>query len=36
VINPAGRVVGAPVLGPVNDGAYGKEFTRELKAARTA
>ena len=36
VINPAGRVVGAPVLGPVNDGPYGKEFTRELKAARTA
>ena len=36
VINPAGRVVGSPVLGPVSDGAYGKEFTRELKAARTA
>jgi len=36
VINPAGRVVGAPVLGPVSDGAYGREFTRELKAARTA
>jgi peroxiredoxin len=36
VINPAGRVVGAPVLGPVSDSAYGREFTRELNAARTA
>ncbi len=36
VINPAGRVVGAPVAGPVSDSAYSREFTRELKAARTA
>lgn len=34
VINPAGRVVGSPVLGPVSDGAYSREFKRELKAAR--
>ena len=36
VINRAGRVVGSPVLGPVSDSAYSREFTRELKAARTA
>ena len=36
VINPAGRVVGTPVLGPVSDSAYSQEFTRELTAARTA
>lgn len=36
VINPAGRVVGSPVLGPVSDSAYSGEFKRELKAARTA
>ena len=36
VINPAGRVVGSPVLGPVSDSAYSREFTRELTAARTA
>jgi cytochrome c biogenesis protein CcmG, thiol:disulfide interchange protein DsbE len=36
VINPAGRVVGTPVLGPVSDSAYSREFTRELNAARTA
>jgi cytochrome c biogenesis protein CcmG, thiol:disulfide interchange protein DsbE len=36
VINPAGKVVGSPVLGPVSDSAYSKEFARELKAAKTA
>lgn len=36
VINPDGRVVGTPVLGPVSDAAHSREFTRELKAARTA
>lgn len=36
VINPAGRIVGDPVLGPVGDSAYSGEFTRELKAARRA
>jgi cytochrome c biogenesis protein CcmG, thiol:disulfide interchange protein DsbE len=36
VINPVGRVVGSPVLGPVSDSGYSQLFTRELKAARTA
>jgi cytochrome c biogenesis protein CcmG/thiol:disulfide interchange protein DsbE len=36
VINPAGRVVGAPVVGPVSDSAYSDMFKRELKAAKTA
>jgi cytochrome c biogenesis protein CcmG, thiol:disulfide interchange protein DsbE len=36
VINPAGRVVGSPVLGPVSDSGYSGEFNRELKAAKTA
>jgi peroxiredoxin len=36
VINPAGKVVGSPVLGPVSDSGYSGEFNRELKAARTA
>jgi cytochrome c biogenesis protein CcmG, thiol:disulfide interchange protein DsbE len=36
VINPAGRVVGSPVLGPVSDQGYSRQFSRELKAARTA
>ncbi len=36
VINPAGRVVGAPVLGPVSDSGYSDMFKRELKAAKTA
>jgi cytochrome c biogenesis protein CcmG, thiol:disulfide interchange protein DsbE len=36
VINPAGRVVGAPVLGPVSDSAYSGTFKRELKAAESA
>lgn len=33
VINPAGRVVGDPVLGPVSDNGNRQLFTRELKAA---
>ncbi len=33
VVNPRGRVVGNPVLGPVSDNGYSEEFTRELKAA---
>ena len=36
VINPAGRVVGSPVLGPVSDSGYSGEFNRELRAAQTA
>jgi cytochrome c biogenesis protein CcmG/thiol:disulfide interchange protein DsbE len=36
VINPAGRVVGDPVLGPVTDNGYSQLFARELKAARRA
>jgi len=36
VINPAGRVVGSPVLGPVSDSGYRQEFARELKAAQRA
>jgi len=36
VIDPAGRVVGAPVLGPVSDSGYSGMFDRELKAAKTA
>ena len=34
VLNPQGRVVGNPVLGPVSDKGYSQEFARELKAAR--
>jgi peroxiredoxin len=34
VLNPKGRIVGNPVLGPVSDNGYSQEFTRELKAAR--
>ena len=33
VINPAGRIVGEPVLGAVSDSGYSQEFARELKAA---
>jgi hypothetical protein len=33
VVNPRGRVVGNPVLGPVSDSGYSEEFDRELKAA---
>jgi peroxiredoxin len=36
VLNPQGRIVGNPVLGPVSDGGYSQEFTRELKAAMQA
>jgi peroxiredoxin len=33
VINPAGRIVGDPLLGPVSDNGYSQQFSRELKAA---
>ena len=33
VLNPQGRVVGNPVLGPVSDRGYSQEFESELKAA---
>jgi cytochrome c biogenesis protein CcmG/thiol:disulfide interchange protein DsbE len=33
VINPAGRIVGERVSGPVSDKGYGGVFMRELKAA---
>ncbi len=33
VIDRAGRVVGAPVLGPVSDSGYSGEFERNLQAA---
>ena len=33
VINPAGRIVGEPLLGAVSDSGYSQEFDRELKAA---
>jgi cytochrome c biogenesis protein CcmG, thiol:disulfide interchange protein DsbE len=36
VINPAGRIVGGRVAGPVSDKTFSELFTRELKAARTA
>jgi cytochrome c biogenesis protein CcmG, thiol:disulfide interchange protein DsbE len=36
VIDPAGRIVGTPVLGPVSDKAYSGQFVRELRAARQA
>jgi hypothetical protein len=35
-LNPQGRVVGNPVVGPVSDEGYRQEFTRELKAAMQA
>ena len=34
VINPAGRIVGGGVLGPISDDGYSQEFARELKAAQ--
>ena len=34
VLNPQGRIVGNPVLGPVSDKGYSEDFTRELKAAQ--
>jgi peroxiredoxin len=33
VTNPAGRIVGDPLLGPVSDNGYSQQFSRELKAA---
>jgi len=33
VLNPRGRIVGDPVLGPISDQGYSQEFARELKAA---
>jgi cytochrome c biogenesis protein CcmG, thiol:disulfide interchange protein DsbE len=33
VINPAGRIVGNPLLGAITDDGYSHEFERELKAA---
>jgi cytochrome c biogenesis protein CcmG/thiol:disulfide interchange protein DsbE len=33
VLNPQGRIVGNPVVGPVSDKGYSQEFKRELKAA---
>jgi len=36
VINPAGRIVGERVVGPVSDKGYSRQFSRELKAALRA
>ena len=36
VLNPQGRIVGEPVIGPVTDKGYKKQFRRELKAALKA
>ena len=36
VINPAGRIVGNPVIGPVSDQGYSEQLRRELKAALKA
>jgi cytochrome c biogenesis protein CcmG/thiol:disulfide interchange protein DsbE len=36
VLNPRGRIVGDPVLGPVSDNGYSQLFERELKAALKA
>ncbi len=36
VLNPQGRIVGNPVLGPVSDNGYSQEFERELKVALKA
>jgi hypothetical protein len=36
VLNPQGRIVGNPVVGPVSDKGYSEQFTRELKAASEA
>ena len=33
VLNPQGRIVGDPVIGPVSDKGYSELFRRELKAA---
>ncbi len=36
VLNPQGRIIGKPVVGPVSDKGYSEQFTRELKAALKA
>ncbi|HEY3551015.1 MAG TPA: TlpA disulfide reductase family protein [Gaiellaceae bacterium] len=36
VLNPQGRIVGDPVVGPVSDKGYSRQFTRELEAALKA
>ena len=36
VLNPQGRIVGNPVLGPISDSGYSEEFASELKAAQRA
>jgi peroxiredoxin len=36
VLDRQGRIVGAPVVGPVSDKDYGTQFTRQLKAALKA
>lgn len=36
VLNPQGRIVGDPVVGPVSDKGYSEQFARELKAALKA
>jgi cytochrome c biogenesis protein CcmG, thiol:disulfide interchange protein DsbE len=33
VLNPEGRIVGDPVVGPVSDKGYSEQLARELKAA---
>ncbi|MFL5960573.1 MAG: TlpA family protein disulfide reductase [Gaiellaceae bacterium] len=33
VVNPQGRIVGDPVIGPVSDKGYSEQFQREVKAA---
>jgi hypothetical protein len=36
ILNPQGRIVGNPVVGPVSDQGYSQLFKRELKAALQA
>jgi cytochrome c biogenesis protein CcmG/thiol:disulfide interchange protein DsbE len=36
VLNPQGRIIGRPVVGPVSDKGYSEQFARELKAALKA
>jgi hypothetical protein len=36
VLNPQGRIIGRPVVGPVSDQGYSEQFDRELKAALEA
>ena len=36
ILNPQGRIVGRPVVGPVSDKGYSELFRRELKAALNA